>query len=298
MTSNFLQKEPTGSSINATDFEILPKEQAPQSRIKAIRLRSGWVIDNIQVQYQNLANNPPELYESIAAGNQGGSFGEFSLAAGDYITGVLGTWGRQAPGYPKEEIVSLQFQTDKGVTSKVFGAGNSNNEVEPFSFEAPQGYEIIGFFGAYGSHQNALVRLGVYLQPVVGDPDSFFLISPQFNSLKTLNQEIQRLGLGDPSSDINRLQKVNFINPSQFQVIQPYAGFDGCYHGLAMVSIDGKYGCIDRWGRLVLPAQFVNFVLLSTGWAVDIGETVQFNNNPEVPGYEPQGSTWGLIAHP
>ena len=161
-----LKQGPKGSSIDATDFDIQPKEDAPQSRIKTLRFHAGWAVDKIQVVYEDVATNPPQTYESEAVGGGGGSPKEFSLETGDYITEVLGSWGSQAPGYPKEEIISLQFQTNKGVKSPEFGGGNSNKEIEPFCFVAPQGYEVIGFFGSNGSHQNSLVRLGVYLRAV------------------------------------------------------------------------------------------------------------------------------------
>ncbi|MFE1744041.1 jacalin-like lectin [Coleofasciculus sp. H7-2] len=163
---SFLTQGPKGSFINATNFDIRPKKETPKSRIKTVRIHAAWAIDKIQVQYENLATNPPETYESIAYGGSGGQLGEFSLEAGDYLTGILGTWGKQAPSYPQQDIVSLQFQTHKQVKSQVFGGGNSQKEVEPFSFEAPQGYEIIGFFGAYSGNLDVLVRLGVYLKAI------------------------------------------------------------------------------------------------------------------------------------
>ena len=155
---------PIGGEIDATDFDIQPQQEAPLSRIKTVRLHTGWAIDKIQVQYENKATN--QTYDSIASGGPGGSYAEFNLVEGDYLTGVSGSWGKQAPSYPKENIVTLQFKTKKGIKSQLFGGNNSQKVVEPFSFEAPQGYEIIGFFGAYGGAYNVLVRLGVYLRPV------------------------------------------------------------------------------------------------------------------------------------
>ncbi len=157
---------PIGGEIDATKFEIQPNKEAPSSRIKTVRLHTGWAIDKIQVQYENLATNPPQTYESIAGGGPGGSYGEFTIPPGDYLTKVEGTWGKQAPDYPKENIVTLLFKTYKGVKSQIWGGYNSKKEVEPFAFEAPQGYEIVGFFGSYGGAYNVLVRLGVYLRPV------------------------------------------------------------------------------------------------------------------------------------
>ncbi len=71
-----------------------------------------------------------------------------------------------APGRLKQEIVTIQFETKKGVKSPVFGGKHGKQEVDPFVLEAPEGQEIIGFFGSYGGGQNLLVRLGIYCQTV------------------------------------------------------------------------------------------------------------------------------------
>ena len=157
---------PAGSPIAATDFAIQPRTGVAASRIKSIALSSGWAVDKIQVKYENPATNPAETYDSQAFGGGGGSLNTFSLAPGDYLTSISGTWGAQAAGYPRQEIISLQFHTHQGNQSPVFGGGNPQKQVEPFTLIAPEGSEIIGLFGAYGSYQNALVRLGLYTQPL------------------------------------------------------------------------------------------------------------------------------------
>lgn len=161
--------EAAGSAIAATPFSIHPNLTAPSSRIKTLRVSGGWGLDRIQVQYEHLTPTPTEVYDSPEYGRQGGTPGEFSLEIGDYLTVVSGEWGTGAPGYPREEIVSLQFQTYQGKQSQVFGGGNSQKQVEPFSFLAPDGYEIVGFFGACHSTQGNLVRIGVYLHPIHQD---------------------------------------------------------------------------------------------------------------------------------
>ncbi|MEM7591568.1 MAG: Dyp-type peroxidase [Cyanobacteria bacterium P01_A01_bin.83] len=149
-----------GSSAYGKNFDILP--QAP-SRISRLIMHSGWAVDKLQVEYEDLSSKAKSL--SPAAGGPGGGEGEFSISEGDYITDIFGAWGRQAPGYPKEEIVSLKFKTKNG-QEKSFGGENSQKEVEPFFFKAPEGHQIIGFFGAFGSHQNSLLRIGIYTIPV------------------------------------------------------------------------------------------------------------------------------------
>ncbi|NEQ69738.1 MAG: hypothetical protein F6K21_30455, partial [Symploca sp. SIO2D2] len=135
--------------------------EVSQSKITSISVWHAWAIGNIIVNIQSGANS----YVLRCKQPPSPSGEEFNLEAGDYLTKVSGTWGRQAPGYPKEEIITLQFHTYKGVTSKVFGGGSGKQEVEPFSLEAPEGQEIIGFFGIYGGRQDVLTSLGIYLRP-------------------------------------------------------------------------------------------------------------------------------------
>nr|AXN93585.1 ORF2 [Cylindrospermum alatosporum CCALA 994] len=163
---------PAGSSIEGKTFSsIQPKVEASKSRIKSIRVNAGWAINKIQVQYENTAASPPEIYDSPAFGREGGTLSEFRLEAGDYLTGVSGSWGAGSPGHPKTEIITLQFHTHKGIKSQEFGGGNPQKQVEPFSLVAPEGWEIVGFFGACGDPDNCLARLGVYsTTPVTAAP--------------------------------------------------------------------------------------------------------------------------------
>ncbi|BAY25488.1 hypothetical protein NIES2100_52940 [Calothrix sp. NIES-2100] len=161
-----VKQGPKGGSIAAKDFEFLPKNSAPKSRIKTVSMMVAWAIGTLQVEYEDVGSSPAEIYSTTSVGSGGGNKVQVSLAPGDYITKITGSWGRQAPGYPKEEIITLQFETQKGVKSQVFGGGSGKQEVEPFVFEAPAGHEIIGFFGAHGGPQDLLIRLGVYSRPV------------------------------------------------------------------------------------------------------------------------------------
>ncbi|UGS11452.1 MULTISPECIES: jacalin-like lectin [Microcystis] len=90
---------------------------------------------------------PGETYLSDLVGGRGGTKGEFSIPAGDYLTKISGIWGMSVPGRPKQEIVTIQFETKKGVKSPVFGGKHGKQEVDPFVLEAPEGQEIIGLFG-------------------------------------------------------------------------------------------------------------------------------------------------------
>ncbi|MBK1987689.1 hypothetical protein A0J48_009095 [Sphaerospermopsis aphanizomenoides BCCUSP55] len=164
--SKFIKVGPKGGSISGTDFELLPDHTVPQSRLKSILLNEAWAISRLQVEYENVASTPGTTYQTEIVGSGGGNRKEVSIQPGDYLTKISGTWGRQAPGYPKEEIITIQFETKNGIKSPLFGGGSGNSEVEPFVLEAPEGQEIIGFFGSHGGPQNLLVRLGIYCQAI------------------------------------------------------------------------------------------------------------------------------------
>ncbi len=96
-----------------------------------------------------------------------------------------------APGRPKQEIVTIQFETKKGVKSPVFGGKHGKQEVDPFVLEAPEGQEIIGFFGSYGGGQNLLVRLGIYCQTVT----TLAKLEPSNPQTPSNNEEVTPKGL-------------------------------------------------------------------------------------------------------
>jgi cyanobactin cluster PatC/TenC/TruC protein len=198
VTQGMMTQGPVGSDIEATDFEIKPRQDAPQSRIKRLMLRCAGAIDSLQVEYENLATQPPSLYQSLKAGGNGGAYKEWSINNGDYITKISGTCGSRGPSYPNLNIVSLQFHTHKGLTSQIFGGENPRKQVEPFEFVAPEGYQIIGFFGA--SDTGILVRLGVYLQPIVSitqpgeGADSLLPTGSQGTSTQSETQTLWQIG--------------------------------------------------------------------------------------------------------
>lgn len=160
-----MKRGPAGSDIKGKAFEIQPRQDAPQSKISKLFVHAAWAIDALQAEYEDLGTQPPEAYSSTLAGKRGNSPKEWTIEPGDYLTEVSGSWGRQTPGHPKETIISIQFQTRNGVTSRIFGGDNPRKVVEPFTLTAPEGYAISGFFGATNG-KNLLARLGVYLQSI------------------------------------------------------------------------------------------------------------------------------------
>ncbi|MFM6139521.1 MAG: jacalin-like lectin, partial [Sphaerospermopsis kisseleviana] len=167
ITDNSLVKVgAVGGSISGRDFEFLPQNTAPKSRLKSVIINEAWAIGTLQVEYENMASTPVETYRSARIGLGGGKRQEVSIEAGDHLTKLTGTWGRSAPGYHKHDIITIQFETKKGIKSPIFGGGSGKAEVEPFVLEAPEGQEIIGFFGSHGGPQGLLLRLGIYCQPI------------------------------------------------------------------------------------------------------------------------------------
>ncbi|NET60575.1 MAG: hypothetical protein F6K47_31895, partial [Symploca sp. SIO2E6] len=188
---------PKGSSIKGTSFDIQPRKDVSQSKITSIRVWHAWAIDNIEVKIQS--GNSSYDFRCKPLSKKSGE--EFNLETGDYLTKISGTWGRQAPGYPKEEIITLQFHTHKGITSKVFGGGSGKQEVESFSLEAPEGQEIIGIFGIHGGRQDLLTSLGIYLKPV----EESALVTPKeerthSNSALTFNGTSDYISVPDSAS--------------------------------------------------------------------------------------------------
>nr|WP_217385575.1 cyanobactin biosynthesis PatC/TenC/TruC family protein [Dolichospermum sp. UHCC 0259] len=134
--------------------------------MKSISLNASWAIGTLQVKYENLSSTPSETYNSERFGSGGGDIVTFSIEPGNYLTKINAAWGRQAPDHPKEEIITIQFETKNGVKSQVFGGASGKAEVESFVLEAPKGQEIIGFFGDHGGRQDLFLRLGIYCQPI------------------------------------------------------------------------------------------------------------------------------------
>jgi hypothetical protein len=87
----------------------------------------------------------------------------FEIPPGDYLVAVSVGWGSQSPGYAKNEVVTLRFETKKGLRSPVYGGTSGSAEVTEYTLTAPEGQEIIGFFGARGGDQNLILRLGIHL---------------------------------------------------------------------------------------------------------------------------------------
>lgn len=148
------QLGPIGIPEQATEFSFAPP------RLKTITVYAGWAVDLLTVQYEGpgletVSGTPP-------AGKSNLPPQKFEIPEGDHLVAVQVGWGAQAPSYPKDQIITLQFETQKGIKSPVFGGGSGQAQVSLFALRAPEGQHIVGFHGARGGRQNLLVRLGAY----------------------------------------------------------------------------------------------------------------------------------------
>ena len=154
---------PVGSAEKGTEFEFLPESRAAvQPRIRAVTVDHVWAIDALGVQFEDSAQGVAPLAPPDASFKHPGVF---EVPGGDYLVAVSVGWGRQAPGYPANEVITLQFETHKGLKSPVYGGGSGRMDVSSFSLRAPEGQQIIGLFGARGGNQGLLIRVGAYVAP-------------------------------------------------------------------------------------------------------------------------------------
>ena len=116
-------------------------QQAAGTRVTEVRIRSGEMIDAIQMVYETISGS------SMDAGLHGGSGGRlnyFRLDADEYITGISGRCG--------DLIDSLRIHTNKK-TSPLFGGSGGNRD---YQILVPGGTEAVGFTGRSGQRLDAV----------------------------------------------------------------------------------------------------------------------------------------------
>lgn len=154
---------PVGYQEKATEFDILPKPGAKISRIHSVVVVTGWAVNAIGINYDDASGSASYLVqpEGMAPAPVRNLF---EVPKGDSLISIKVGWGAQAPGYPKNEIVTLQFETATGLKSAVYGGTSGSAQVTEYSLRAPDGHEIIGLFGGRGGGQNLIQRLGISVQ--------------------------------------------------------------------------------------------------------------------------------------
>jgi hypothetical protein len=127
-------------------------------RIASILIRHGSWIDSIQLTWFTLND---DLTGTLEASRTHGGFGggaskfELNLDAGDYITGISGTY--------KDYVNTISITTHlKGSGYYIYG---SNQGPRGFHYSALEGYEVCGFQGGSGVY---LDSLGVIFRPYLG----------------------------------------------------------------------------------------------------------------------------------
>ena len=116
-------------------------QPAAGTRVTEVRIRSGEMIDAIQLVYVSVSGS------SAVAGQHGGSGGRlnvFRLDADEYITGISGRCG--------DIIDSLQIRTNKK-TSPIYGGSGGSRD---YRIEVPNGTEATGFTGRSGERVDAI----------------------------------------------------------------------------------------------------------------------------------------------
>lgn len=148
---------PIGSPDQATEFSFEPPRPP---RLKSITVHAAWAVDLLTVQYEGPGQEAAVVTPPTGKTNLPPQ--KFEVPEGDQLVAVHVGCGAQAPGYPKNEIITLQFETRKGIKSSVFGGGSGHAQVTVFVLRAPEGQHITGLHGATGGAKNLLIRLGAY----------------------------------------------------------------------------------------------------------------------------------------
>lgn len=120
----------------------------PNQYISEIKVRSGNVIDSIQVTYKDSFN---VVTTGSRHGGTGGRESVFRLAPDEYIVSIGGKYGNN--------IDKLWIKTNKGRTQEWGGNGGNVD----FTYVVPDGWMIISFWGRSGKYLDAI---GVYYQNI------------------------------------------------------------------------------------------------------------------------------------
>jgi hypothetical protein len=113
------------------------------SRVLEVRVRHGSWIDAVQVVH--------DRGELSHHGGSGGRLSRFTLAQGEHIRAIGGRYGRF--------VDSIRILTDRR-SSPIYGGSGGSVE---FYYEAPEGFEIVGFLGRSGAY---LDSIGVIMREI------------------------------------------------------------------------------------------------------------------------------------
>jgi len=140
----------TGGTVNYNE-ELLNVIGIEDCRISEIIVHSGDVVDSIAVSYVDSNDNPLGTFK---IGGNGGSMSTIQLQKNVYIKGI---WGCS-----ENKLGFLQFEYSDN-TIPVISYGSTINDLDLFTYNAPAGFLIIGFWGAEG---DKIDRIGVILRRI------------------------------------------------------------------------------------------------------------------------------------
>lgn len=106
-----------------------------------IQIRSGAYVEALQMVLQ-LPNGQINYMDQH--GGNGGNADTFSLRNGEYITAISGRYGQY--------VDSIQFHTNLRVSPTYGGSGGDAD----YYYEAPSGWQIVGFNGRSGAYIDAV----------------------------------------------------------------------------------------------------------------------------------------------
>ncbi|WP_294223236.1 jacalin-like lectin [uncultured Shimia sp.] len=170
-----------GDNDKQRDFAIYPPA-ATGWRIDAIAMNAAWLIDNLMVTYEGIDDenkgetrtfnkNGQTSAKALAAGPTGK---HWTVAAVEHLTKITGRHGKATTGdlYGGSEntVVTLRVEGLKDTTGAAGGGGAGfKDTTEPFEFNAPLGFHIVGFFGTLfikEDHSETVNKLGVLFAPM------------------------------------------------------------------------------------------------------------------------------------
>ena len=154
---SYLKYGPSGGIGGGVFDPIITIDQKPGWKIRKIKLRSGERVSQIQLEWEN-SKGEFENSPTIGLGRDDHSEGEFDIVSNSYLIKVQGSLVKTGGG--GIFISSLQFTTNRGDTSQLFGKDTSYI----FSYQAPPEYQIVGIFGRSGSE---LDSIGFYINNLV-----------------------------------------------------------------------------------------------------------------------------------
>jgi hypothetical protein len=128
---------PSGGYGGSPFVDSVPSGAVPSE----ILIRSGTYVDTLQMVLQ-LPNGQIEYMDRH--GGNGGDADSFDLRDGEYITAIGGRYGQY--------VDSIQFYTNMRISTIYGGSGGDAD----YYYEAPPGWQIVGFYGRSGDYVDAI----------------------------------------------------------------------------------------------------------------------------------------------